>query len=81
MRMTRPPRASTVSRPTIASAAQSAPFDQNVGLDAADDVGGRVLVEDHDGVDAVERREHLGALVLRVDRPRGPLLPRTERRS
>ena len=30
---------------------------------------GRVLVEHHDGVDAVERGEELRALVLRRDRP------------
>ena len=39
----------------------------------------RVLVEDHDGVDARERGEDLGALGLRVIGRSGPLLARTDR--
>ena len=49
-------------------------LDQDVGLDARDDVGRRVLVEDRHGVDAVEREEDFRALALRVDRPRRALV-------
>src|SRR5436190_11563348 len=49
-------------------------LDQNVGLHAADDVTGRVLVEDRDGVDALERGQQLGPLVLGVDRAGGTLV-------
>ena len=75
IRTTRPPRASTVSRPTIASPAQSAPFTSTSGCRAPDDGGRRLFVEDHDGVDAVERGQQLGALVLRRESGAiGPLL-------
>ena len=47
---------------------------EDVGLDSADDVGRGVVVEDRNGVDAGERREDLGALVLGVDRPLGALV-------
>ena len=47
---------------------------QDVRLTGADDFGGRVLVEDHHDVHALERREHLRPLLLRVDWPAGSLV-------
>lgn len=40
------------------------PLDEDVGLDEADDLGGSVLVEDDDRVDAVERRKHFCSFML-----------------
>ena len=42
---------------------------QDVGLHQADDVGGRVFVEDHHGIDAVERGENLRSFLFRRDWP------------
>ena len=53
----------------MASAAQSAPLTSTSGWSARDDLVRRVFVEDHHRVDARQRREHLGALVLGIDRP------------
>ena len=44
-------------------------FHEHVGLHAPDDLGGRVLVEDGDGVDDAQRRENLGAFVFGRNRP------------
>ena len=68
-RTTLPPRASTVSRPTMASAAQSAPLTSTSGWMRVMMSRRRLVVEDRDGVDAGERREDLGALGLRRDGP------------
>ena len=73
-RMTRPPRASTVSLPDYLIGRPVGALDQDVGLDAADDVGRGVVVEDRHGVHAVERGEHFGALLFRVDRALGPFV-------
>ena len=43
-------------------------LDEHVRLERADDLVRRVFVEDHHGVDRLEREQHLGALGLRRDR-------------
>ena len=63
----------------MAPAAQSAPLTSTSGCSAVDDLVRRVFVEDHDGVDARERREHFGALGLAIDRPIRALLERARR--
>ena len=73
-RTTFPPRASTVSRPTMASAAQSAPFTSTSGRSAIDDRLRRLVVEDDDRVDGAQRLEDLRAFVLGHDRPRRSLV-------
>src|SRR5207244_10398248 len=49
-------------------------LDEDVGLDAADDLGGRILVEDRDRVDAGERADDFRAFLLWDDRPIGALV-------
>ena len=87
-------RRDTPARPAIADDAAAAGFDgvaaddlirrpvgalhQHVRLNARMMSAGVSSSKIDHGVDAVERREHLGALVLRVDRPAGPLLRRTD---
>src|SRR5688572_7488364 len=44
-------------------------LDENVRLDGLDDLGGSVFREDDHAIDALERSEDLGALLLVVDRP------------
>ncbi len=73
-RMTAPPRASTVSRPTISIRGPVGALDENVRLHAPDDVGRCVFGEDRDRVDAGQRFEHLGALRFRIDRARRTLV-------
>ena len=73
MRTTRPPRASTVSRPMMASEGPVAAFDQHIRLQAADDLLRIVFIEHHHRVHAFERGEDLGAFVLGIDRARRAL--------
>ena len=48
-------------------------LDEHVGLKPLDDALRIVLVEQHDGCHAGERRQNLGTLALRRNRPRGTL--------
>ena len=49
----------------MASMAQSAPLTSTSGCRRADDLVRGFFVEDDDGIDARQRREHLGPLALR----------------
>ena len=64
MRTTRPPRASTTSRPTMLSLAPVGALHEHVRLEPGDERVRRVLVEDHGAVHAGERRQHFRTLVL-----------------
>ena len=50
-------------------------LDQNVGLTGANDLGRCVLVEDDDGVHALQCRQHFSSFCFRVDRPIRSLVP------
>ncbi len=69
IRTTRPPRASTISRPTMASARPVGALHEDVRLQRPDHGVRRVLVEYDDAVHACERGQDLGALGLRRNRP------------
>ena len=73
MRSTRPPRASTLSRPTMSSAAQSAPFTRTSGARVSIERERGVLREHDHVVDRGEAGEHLGALAGVQDGAAGSL--------
>ena len=54
-------------------------LDEHVGLDAAMMSGGVSSSKIDDRIDAGKRREHFGALELRIDRPRRTLVARAPR--
>ena len=64
-RLDRFPADDLIGRPVCA-------FDKHIRLDGLDDGGGSLLVEYDDGVNAGERRQNLGPLLLRDQRPVGP---------
>ena len=70
-RSTRPPAASTSSRPTTASRAQFAPFTSTSGSERGDDRERRRFVVDEYAVDRLQREQHFGPLRLR-DHRAGP---------
>jgi hypothetical protein len=63
MRTSRPPAASTVSRPTTAGAVVAA-LDEGVGHERGDELGGRVLVEDRHGIHAGQPGQDERAILL-----------------
>ena len=69
MRTTRPPLAFDDVAADDGVLGPVGAFDEHIRLKAGNHLMRRVLVEDDDGVDAVERRENLGALALGSDRP------------
>ena len=75
MRTTRPPRASTVSRPTIGRPASRRPSRGRPAGARRMISCGRVFVEQHDGVHALQRGENLRPLALGSNRPSRPLVP------
>src|SRR4051794_11961040 len=50
-----------------------AALDPDVGSQLAQDLDGRVLLEEHDVIDAAQRGEHGGAVLLALDGPAGTL--------